>query len=260
MARVCSACSKKIGMFAEWQSTKNGCICSDCYARFRAEGVGVNNLSDDEVAGLYDRLLSNDRVVRQFPQTDYIGNKLGYAALFDEKSKMALLPKRISPVFEEQGFWAFSYDDLLSVELLCDDKPLEVSELGNAVLGAFALGLAGAAIGVAAAQLDRMTKRSVSIVVSLKVNNYLADSYEITFFDDVSGVDGQLADVRMSYAVDLVERLQSIIGTPSVTKAGSAVPDGSDTVDELRKYKQLLDEGIINQDEFNAKKKILLGI
>lgn len=33
-----------------------------------------------------------------------------------------------------------------------------------------------------------------------------------------------------------------------------------DTPDELRKYKSLLDDGIINEQEFNAKKKQLLGL
>ena len=32
------------------------------------------------------------------------------------------------------------------------------------------------------------------------------------------------------------------------------------SADEIRKYKKLLDDDIISQDEFNAKKKELLGL
>lgn len=32
------------------------------------------------------------------------------------------------------------------------------------------------------------------------------------------------------------------------------------TADEIRKFKELLDEGVITQDEFDAKKKQLLGL
>lgn len=32
------------------------------------------------------------------------------------------------------------------------------------------------------------------------------------------------------------------------------------SADEIRKYKELLDDDIISQDEFNAKKKELLGL
>ena len=36
--------------------------------------------------------------------------------------------------------------------------------------------------------------------------------------------------------------------------------ESTDTIEEIRKYKQLLDEGIITQEEFDAKKKQLLGL
>gem|GEM_PF-6088090 len=45
---------------------------------------------------------------------------------------------------------------------------------------------------------------------------------------------------------------------PPVTTAIS--PSSSNTADELRKFKSLLDDGIITQDEFDAKKKQLLNL
>jgi len=38
------------------------------------------------------------------------------------------------------------------------------------------------------------------------------------------------------------------------------VSEKSDSVDEIKKYKELLDSGIITQEEFDAKKKELLGL
>lgn len=40
----------------------------------------------------------------------------------------------------------------------------------------------------------------------------------------------------------------------------SAQPAEIDSFTEIKKYKQLLDEGIITEEEFNAKKKQLLGL
>ena len=37
-------------------------------------------------------------------------------------------------------------------------------------------------------------------------------------------------------------------------------PQQVDAAEELQKYKQLLDSGVITQEEFDAKKKQLLGI
>ncbi|MBP3656328.1 MAG: SHOCT domain-containing protein [Clostridia bacterium] len=43
--------------------------------------------------------------------------------------------------------------------------------------------------------------------------------------------------------------------------AQSAAPSGTGSVtDEIREYKKLLDEGIITQEEFDAKKKQLMGL
>ena len=49
----------------------------------------------------------------------------------------------------------------------------------------------------------------------------------------------------------LVERQKhSAVPTPSVTSS----------IDELKKFKDLLDQGIITQEEFDTKKKQILGL
>ena len=40
----------------------------------------------------------------------------------------------------------------------------------------------------------------------------------------------------------------------------NAAPDTVDAAEEIRKYKQLLDEGILTQEEFDAKKKQILNL
>lgn len=41
---------------------------------------------------------------------------------------------------------------------------------------------------------------------------------------------------------------------------GASSPAAASTADEIMKFKHLLDEGVITQEEFNAKKKQLLGV
>ena len=43
-------------------------------------------------------------------------------------------------------------------------------------------------------------------------------------------------------------------------KKGSDNVDGISNADELGKYKKLFDDGVITQEEFNAKKKQILGL
>ncbi|MBQ2940785.1 MAG: SHOCT domain-containing protein [Clostridia bacterium] len=40
----------------------------------------------------------------------------------------------------------------------------------------------------------------------------------------------------------------------------SPVAESTSNADELKKYKELLDSGVITQEEFDAKKKQLLGL
>ena len=42
--------------------------------------------------------------------------------------------------------------------------------------------------------------------------------------------------------------------------AAPAAPAQGDTVSELKRYKELLDAGVLTEEEFTAKKKQLLGI
>jgi len=46
---------------------------------------------------------------------------------------------------------------------------------------------------------------------------------------------------------------------PTMQTAAAAAPAG-DAVAEIKKYKELLDAGIITEEEFSAKKRQLLGI
>lgn len=47
---------------------------------------------------------------------------------------------------------------------------------------------------------------------------------------------------------------------PAIAPAPSSVPQASSNLDDLKKIKELLDAGIITQEEFEAKKKQILGL
>lgn len=59
-------------------------------------------------------------------------------------------------------------------------------------------------------------------------------------------------------SVDLIELSKSEYELE--LKKANEVPNTVSTADELKKYKELLDMGVITQEEFDAKKKQLLGL
>ena len=56
-----------------------------------------------------------------------------------------------------------------------------------------------------------------------------------------------------------IENLKAMAKTTS-SPAAKQEKDMYDVADEIRELKDLLDDGILTQDEFDAKKKQLLGI
>ena len=58
---------------------------------------------------------------------------------------------------------------------------------------------------------------------------------------------------------DIIAKAQ-IENTNQKIDTSSAAPIASSNADEIKKYKELLDAGIITQEEFDAKKKQLLGL
>ena len=63
----------------------------------------------------------------------------------------------------------------------------------------------------------------------------------------------------MNLEVHIVFAYQKMALSKNNNVANNTVNNIS-SADEIRKYKKLLDDDIISQDEFNAKKKELLGL
>lgn len=75
-----------------------------------------------------------------------------------------------------------------------------------------------------------------------------------TLGDDIR-IGESARDVVNSIIVDFDTVLQSV-----KTPKGGAVIQQASAADELKKFKELLDMGVITQEEFDAKKKQLLGL
>ena len=266
MAKVCAACGKKIGAFSEWQSTKNGCLCQKCYDRIIPFRNDVMTMTDAEASSALRVIELNDAAIASFKETGHIGQKLEYVAFFDDDSRAVMLPQRVCAAIEDQNFWVFSYDDIIGAELLQNEKRVSTSGLARAVVGGVLLGVAGAVAGAASAQDARANSGSDVIDVRVEVRNYTKDTFTV----NVSR--GGLADndpkngILLSYAAELVDKLNEIAGAedePAIEyepEPARDIIDNTDPVELIRKYKGLLDDGIITEEEFQTKKAQLLDL
>ncbi|MBO5122330.1 MAG: SHOCT domain-containing protein [Oscillospiraceae bacterium] len=58
--------------------------------------------------------------------------------------------------------------------------------------------------------------------------------------------------------IAVIKRSSRIV--PAVEKSATTIIQAASSADELKKYKELLDSGVITQEEFDAKKKQLMGL
>ena len=65
--------------------------------------------------------------------------------------------------------------------------------------------------------------------------------------------------IGLSIAMNLVKRSKLIVPAKTAEPA-VVIQKPTSNADELKKYKELLDSGVITQEEFDAKKKQLLGL
>ena len=260
MAKICAACGKKIGAFSDWQSTRNGCVCQSCFMLITPYRKDVPNMSDAEVSEAYKTILANNSAVASFSETDHIGDKLGYIALFDDASRSVLLPQRIAPVVADQLFWVFGYDEIVSAELLLNEKRVQTSGLARAAVGGLLLGPLGALAGYASAQDERARGSRDSVTVKVSVKNYPSDTYSVRIFEGGRECSDAAFETYLKQGGELVERLNAIAGYSPDEPEQSAPAPVADAPTEIRKFKALLDDGIITEEEFQAKKKQLLGL
>lgn len=101
-------------------------------------------------------------------------------------------------------------------------------------------------------------------------HNFRCNLYGPTFNNTFPDLNDYLEEYQRSAAeMDKLAQLLMLVAFPEAGKVNETAsapacaglaPSGDHAVDEIKKFKELLDAGILTQEEFNAKKKQLLGI
>lgn len=142
------------------------------------------------------------------------------------------------------------FKKLMGCEVLQDKQV--VDGVSRAIAGGLLAGGAAAIVGALTAQ-EKVT--SLSLIVSqddLQRPRITMDLI-VNGVGDIQRATAFANDVTSSFNVIIKQCVRE-------EKATAAISDGSGVVEQLKSLKSLLDEGIITQEEFDAKKKQLLGL
>ncbi|WP_152658283.1 SHOCT domain-containing protein [Oceanobacillus sp. CFH 90083] len=183
--------------------------------------------------------------------------KLGTAVHFDDTNEKLLIPA--SP-FDPTDYNTFiNYKDIKSFELLEDGETVTSGGLGRAIAGGVLFGQTGAVVGAVTGG-----KKSKGICTTMKMkldlvnpdDKYNAKIRYITFIAKPTKKNSQEYLQAVEYAQQSISKLQLICDEHKQEEQQNTINE----TEKILEYKNLLDQGIITEEEFAIKKKELLGL
>ena len=154
----------------------------------------------------------------------------------------------------------FDYDEIIDYEFTENGEQITTGGLGSAVAGGLLLGSTGAIVGSNVGK-----KKSKTSINSMQIRISLSNKYRNQILIDLLPLKSEIKSGSLAYtsyksqADKLVSFLDSLCNKVNAATHSSTESHVSEA-DEILKFKSLLDSGIISQEEFEAKKKQLLGL
>ena len=257
-SKTCCECGKKAGLLSRVSLKDGGYLCDDCRSK-------LSDQLDDAFKAMtkedYERNIEvakeNDRKYREeFRETFavYLRDNKCFSA--DETHGWWVNPKYERPVllqFDQIQRWNV---DLRTEYDFDDDK--DDSLLGEIMKDAMqaryyeSLRQNHPELPVCPPNCKIMGMDLHIYVNHPMIHDVVIDCFDIGLFtmeeDDMQSAYGTV--------IQIIEFLQKVKDGAQASASGTE----SDIAAQLRKYKQLLDEGVITQQEFKAKKKQVLGL
>lgn len=180
--------------------------------------------------------------------------KVGAYLSADTKSKIVRITTKMM-AFKPN--LPFAYDDLLSYKVVEDgDSVQQKHGVGRAVGGTILFGPVGGIVGALTGK-SKTKKFVTDLHIDVALKNHEKSSYSISI---ISGKTkpGMILDASRKSATEIAAFFDQILGAKD--NRSSITDSKDDPVALLREYKSLLDDEVITQDEFDEKKKELLGM
>lgn len=244
MAKIpCAVCGKELGLLSGKVKISDGAICTNCLS---SAGISMlsNNMTYNQQS-INELISTRKKIVENFSSTKSVDTYIQV----DENNKSFKIGKDI-----------FSYENLLSFELLEDGQSITKGGLGRAVAGGLLFGGVGAIVGgVTGGKKSKGICNSMKLRISLK--NAHTDVVYINFILTETKTNGFIYKAAQDSAQKCITALETISDiNQSALNQPVYAPQSVSSADEIVKFKNLLDQGIITQEEFDAKKKELLGL
>jgi hypothetical protein len=216
--------------------TSDGAICARCVSI----SASYATQSTDTIKGYWD---TNRARWSVFEATQTLKSFASDCITIDDTHRFFILgdikKAKVEPI-------VFSFDEVDSYEFETVGGKTVTKKKGGitrAIVGGAIAGPVGAVIGSGTAKEETKTTGGIKMV-------------KIHFTTHA----GKVERMSRNYPLGFTDFLDRCIDEAKGASAGQATAPAASAADEILKYKALLDQGIITDDEFQAKKTQLLGL
>lgn len=155
----------------------------------------------------------------------------------------------------------FSFNEIADYDLIENDISVASGGLGRALVGGATFGSTGAIVGGLTGK--KKTKKSVDrLALQISTNEFYFPSIIITYITKETKTSSSTYIDAYNHAKETMACLDIIFKKQKdkVSQKSESVESGIDAYEEIKKAKELLDMGIISEEEFNEKKIQLLNL
>lgn len=245
-SREISFWSRRTDKFARKNTPEKWSICNSLYKK--TASIMFSKKEADTYYNIFDQIISS------------LGDKI-VAFSCTQQIKPLKIDEKNSLIKDDLNrFMRFS--DIIDCEIIEDGETVVGGNAGKALVGGILLGPVGAIAGAVSKKKVTSTVNSVDLKILLSDINSSKRVYSLL----KKPCKRNDADYRLAIgtAEQLYSTIYAITHTSAQTKQDTKQIQNDDSsfsaADEIMKYKQLLDIGVITQEEFNAKKKQLLEL
>lgn len=231
---------------------RDGIICRECRILCSNGITDTLNLSVSDIKEHLQYRKENKERLNSFDATDSAGLYLKINA----ESKTFIVPNG-DKKYMEHNVDVFNFSDVVDYEYVEDGETVSKGGIGAAVVGGAVFGGVGAIVGSNVGKKKSSTVVN-SMYIRMSLQNKWVKQIKINLIYTETKKNGIIYNV-CKQAADKIASLLDFI----VKQSTSVIPPMQTTessADEILKFKNLFDTGIITQEEFDAKKKQLLGL
>lgn len=260
----CSWCGKKSGLFGPKYNYKEGYLCYECAKKFFLTNSVVTN---DSIAKNLKNM-TKEECDRYLEQVHDLRMRIdNFSPTYRLKTRIQFDDDTETLMLEEEDWTKtqfIKYNQIVDFELLENGGSLAKGGVGRALVGGVLFGSTGAIVG---STTRKQKKLCESLCIKLTLKDFEEPSYYINFIEKPVDVGSEYYKDVVKKAQDMMSKLQLITSSMSAPvqedtgkSMGGSAETNADPIAEIRGYKALYDEGILTEEEFQQKKKQILGI